>query len=157
MVLGLSGAPSPAGVKVDYDPDVYFLRFRSFGWMEGTPAQSPETDAAIRAAILREMRAGGLDLVEQKPDLIVMTHAAIGGPWALDPDNFFYGGYPQNGWGKSAGRGGEAVLLVDMLEGESKRLIWRGMATGSMPRDPDELGRKIDKVIRKMFRRFPPR
>ena len=44
------------------------------------------------------------------------------------------------------------------MDGELDRPVWRGMASEvmSLP-SPEKLRRKIDKVVRKMFKKFPPR
>ena len=39
-----------AGVKVDYDNGTDFSKYRSFGWMEGTPA-TRSTSASTRASV----------------------------------------------------------------------------------------------------------
>ena len=51
------------------------------------------------------------------------------------------------------------TLIVDILGGESKLLIWRGVASGTLGQlpDPDRIAKKVLTVTDKMFREFPPR
>ncbi|MGD8377729.1 MAG: DUF4136 domain-containing protein [Acidobacteriota bacterium] len=148
-----------ARIQVDFDTTVYFGRYRVYAWMEGTPAKDPEAEAAIHAAVTRELAERGLSPAgeDQEPDLIVVTHATLGGPWALDPDNFAYGGYPEGGWGVSDPKPAEAVLLIDLLDAPSMRIVWRGIVVDSMPKDPDKLAKKIDRYVHKMLKKLPPR
>ena len=58
MVVGaLSTASMSHGVdvKVDYDPTVDFSLFKTISWREGTPAEDPEVENRIHAAIEREL------------------------------------------------------------------------------------------------------
>ncbi len=50
------------------------------------------------------------------------------------------------------------TLIVDMLDGDSTRLIWRALATQTLPTNPkpEKIEKKINKVVGKMFRKFPP-
>ena len=52
----------------------------------------------------------------------------------------------------------KGTLMIDLVDGESQRPVWRGVASEVMDLPtPEKLRKKIDKVTRKMFRQFPPR
>ena len=48
--------------------------------------------------------------------------------------------------------------MIDLIDGESERPVWRGLASEVMG-DPslEKVHKKIDKLTRKMFKDFPPR
>ena len=51
------------------------------------------------------------------------------------------------------------TLVVDVVDGESGELIWRGWADRALafaPEDPEELPAFIDDTVRKIMRTFPP-
>ena len=50
------------------------------------------------------------------------------------------------------------TLIVDLLDGESERAVWRGLASAVLiDMTPSKVRKKVDKVTRKMFKDFPPR
>jgi hypothetical protein len=52
----------------------------------------------------------------------------------------------------------KGVLMVDLIDGESERPVWRGLASEVMgDPSPEKLHKKIDKITKKMFKDFPPR
>ena len=54
-------------------------------------------------------------------------------------------------------KGNGLVLMVDLLDGDSERPVWRGLASEVMGLpDLEKVRKKVDKVTRKMFKSFPP-
>lgn len=50
------------------------------------------------------------------------------------------------------------TLIVDLLDGNSERVVWRGLASDVLGElTPSQVRKKVDKVTRKMFKDFPPR
>ncbi len=48
------------------------------------------------------------------------------------------------------------MLVVDILDGKDKQLIWRGIATDTLSDNPEKNEKKINKAAEKMFAKFPP-
>ena len=71
------------------------------------------------------------------------------------------GGYPSSGFGYpiSASASGYApgTLAVDVTDGRSDELVWRGWAEGALfqPVSPEQLADFIDEVVAKIMRDFP--
>jgi hypothetical protein len=61
-------------------------------------------------------------------------------------------GVTDESWGLEMG-----VLVVDLLDAASGRLIWRGIATGNVAKKPEKRGEKLDNTMAKMFKGFPPK
>ncbi|MEM1177493.1 MAG: DUF4136 domain-containing protein [Acidobacteriota bacterium] len=49
----------------------------------------------------------------------------------------------------------EGTLLIRVLEGSSDKVVWTGWVTEDV-RNPDKPGRQIERVVKKILRRFPP-
>lgn len=58
----------------------------------------------------------------------------------------------------SPGRQMAGTLVVDVLDGESHELLWRGSAEGALidTRRSDQPQEAIDKIVREVLKQFPP-
>ena len=91
-------------------------------------------------------------------------------PW------FFPGSYYSNPWGYacsyrigygygwlplygSPGRQMAGTLVVDVLDGKTRELLWRGTAEGALidTRRSDQPQEAIDKIVREVLKEYPPR
>jgi hypothetical protein len=145
-----------AGVTVDYDETIDFSKYRTFMWTKGTPAVNPEVQEWIVAAVRRELRANGLkQITEGEPDLLVSTVAFA------QYDGGVTGGHMvAQTWAVGITRVeihdvAYGNLIVDLVDAESKALVWRAIAKTGVKGDASNLERKIDKVTKKMFSSYP--
>ncbi len=156
------GAAGAVEVDIDFDPTVDFSRFSSIGWLEGTPAADPLLERKIHAAIERELVPNGFREVREDPDLLLVTHASLDSESEIDASAFEYW-TEYRGWkrplavSEAAYSAQMGVLIVDILDGVDRRLIWRGLATGNVAKKQDKRDEKLDKTMAKMFKGFPPR
>jgi hypothetical protein len=51
------------------------------------------------------------------------------------------------------------TLVVDILEGESHEVLWRGSAEGALidVRRSDQRQETIDKIVREVLKEYPPK
>jgi hypothetical protein len=162
----LSAPAVAGGVKVDHDKEADFAGRKTRAWKAGTEAPNPLTEQKIRMTVEAQMRAKGLTKAEATPDLWVVTHTSVTSEARINVETFGYGGgYGWNGWyawGPATTvriqDNETGVLLVDILDGPGAKLIWRGIASDSIPDlpDPDKIAKKINAAVAKMFRQFPP-
>jgi hypothetical protein len=77
------------------------------------------------------------------------------------------------GWGRGWGWGGPGFgtgiatttttnhnignLVIDLFEGSSKKLLWRGLATENLSSNADKNTKMVDGDINNMFKNFPPK
>ena len=56
------------------------------------------------------------------------------------------------------GRRLAGTLVIDVLDGETHELLWRGTAEGALidPRRSDQSQEEIDRIVREVLTRFPP-
>ncbi|MCI0409812.1 MAG: DUF4136 domain-containing protein [Acidobacteria bacterium] len=153
-------------VKEDYNPATDFSKYKSFRLKRGTPSSSPLTQAKIEKAISSVLTSKGLTAAGDDAGLIIYTHVKIGVEKALDVSSFGYGGY--FGWGGWDGDfGGTSVnvvdvptgtLMVDMVDSSSQQMVWRGIASGTLPSKTTEekSEQRINKAVAKLLKKFPP-
>jgi hypothetical protein len=48
-------------------------------------------------------------------------------------------------------------LVVDVFDGNSKRLLWRGMASRDLSNNSDKNAKGLNQDIEKMMKNFPPK
>jgi hypothetical protein len=87
----------------------------------------------------------------------------LGGGWG--------GGWGWHGWGWGGmgypGGFGEATtttsnqpvsnLVIDLFDGNSKNLLWRGLATQDLSTNANKNTKSLDNDIARMFKGFPPK
>jgi hypothetical protein len=70
------------------------------------------------------------------------------------------------GWGPGFGSGmvtttttdhNVGTLVIDMFDGNSKLLLWRGLATENLSTNDQKNTKQLDGDIAKMFKSFPPK
>ena len=153
--------PAFAGVTVDFDKEADFTKLRTFAWMEGTPAKNELNQKRIVAAIEKELGLKGLKPAEGVPHLYVVTHVSTDQQVVMDSTSTgMYGhSYWGGGWGTTSVNVRTipvGTLVVDLLDGATKNLLWRGVASDTMNPAPDKVEKKINQVVAKMFSKFPP-
>ncbi|MBI5544986.1 MAG: DUF4136 domain-containing protein, partial [Deltaproteobacteria bacterium] len=53
----------------------------------------------------------------------------------------------------------QGTLILDVVDGDSKQLVWRGDAQADLGSDPSgsDAQKKIDEATKKMLSNFPPK
>jgi uncharacterized protein DUF4136 len=154
-------------VKENFNKETDFSKYKTFTLKPGTLAKNPFAQQRIEKAIIAQLTEKGLTQGGEGADLILYTHAKISVEKALDVSSFGYGGY--YGWGGWGGDFGSTsvnvvdvpmgTLMVDMVDGSSKEMVWRGIAQGTVPTSStsEESEKRINKAVAKLFRNFPPK
>jgi len=164
-VLLAAVAAAVAGVNVSFNQKVDFSRFKTYAWKKGTEAPNLLTEKRIHTAVEEQLNARGLTRVEESPDIYVITHTAGSSSARLDVNGFGYAGYGWTGQQYfvpgmvTARENFRGTMIVDLLDGSGKELIWRGSAEENLGIDsnPEKVGKKVFKLVKEMFKDFPPR
>ncbi len=143
------------GAPVDFDPSVDFSLYRTYSWKMGTPARSSEAQKRIEAAVNRELQERGLEQIAQKAQLLVVTHALVEKHTMEQLNDPAYFGY-WSGVRAAPYDFGAGTLVVDLVDAAKEKVIWRGVASSTVSGSLDRMAKKIDKMVRKLFRDFPP-
>jgi hypothetical protein len=163
VVLFLAAAPVLArDVYVDYDPGADFSSYKTFQWVD-TPGTSLEyhnqlIHSRVKNYIQELLSEAGLSEVAENPDLTVTYHASANQELSLDVSAYGYAWGPgfmwDPYWGGAGGVSttvrsyGVGTFMVDLVEADGKKLVWRGSVTGIVvPEDPRKVEKKIYKAI----------
>ncbi len=168
-LLFLPGCTS-VSVSYDYDAHTDFSPLRTYGWKADLPLERSNQLIAkrVKRAVERELGARGFRGPEESPDFLISIHG--GKESVLDVREWGYDYAPREhyrGWTRT-GFGGprwievrkyeEGILVLDIIDGRTEELVWRGTAAGAMgpgmtPRESEE---GIGEAVAKMLGTFPP-
>jgi hypothetical protein len=168
LITFLSTALAPAALAqttTDYDGKVDFGKYKTYSWGTNTSSGNAAADMRIIESIDQRLKAAGWEKVQPGlGEVVVAAHATVREDTNVDA---FYTGWGP-GWGWSATNVGAGVgtvreqklrvgtLVVDMFDAARKALIWRATVEGALSSNADDNLVKIDKVITRMFKKFPP-
>ena len=153
ITLGVA-AVEAAEIKVDFDSQADFARYKTWSWRAGTPAPNPVSDKRLREGIETRLAARGLARVEKGGLLEVVYHAA--GENQITTEKL---GYKQPSFETEATRVRyvrKGSVLLDMIDAASGKVVWRGQAQEVADPTYTDVGRKIDQTLDKLFEHFPP-
>ncbi len=155
----------------DFDPNVDFSRYHTFGFLEGREIEKTGlldnslVRRRVEGLIARQLEARGLRQVpiDQSPDLAVLYWVGVKDKQEIS--TVPRAGYVDPMWG---GRWGpvyndvvvtnyrEGTLIIDLLDAGTKDLVWRTYLVRALSDDPDRNLRGADKDLEKAFAEFPP-
>jgi hypothetical protein len=146
-------------VTTDYNHRVSFANYHTYSWI-GVQAGNDLWQDRIRAAIDNQLAEKGWQRLPNGGDAAVSAFGKTREDQAIQT---FYNGFP--GWGWGGGDGFATTysvpdktgsLTVDIFDGNTRRLIWRGTATDSLADDPEKNVKKLNSAVSDMFKKFPP-
>jgi hypothetical protein len=151
-------------VDRDYDPEVEFDRYYTWYWLADSPTKKTmenadertrELDSLIRNVIAGEMREKGFTLVETNPDIEIAYHIGMTGEYgAVNWDRDYLATVKNAEVYRSSG----GVIIVDMIDARTGRLMWRGKGTGAVNVDPtpEMVEKNLTRAVKKLLDGFPP-
>lgn len=160
MTLAAAAGCSSISVSTDFDSNADFAEYKTFGWMEETESgegydYSGLLDDRIKSAVDKQLQDKGLMKATTNTDLFVVYHA--GKKQQLEVEDWGYGGW----WGVGGGdvyTYEKGTLIVDLVDADTKKMVWRGTAQKALSDDPStsERDAAIGEAIQKMFENYPP-
>ena len=168
LICILSPGVQAQKIKVEYDKNLDFSKFKTFAWGHHDAVSRPMLALVIAGAIEEELTKRGLRKVESNPDVFIQMYGAVDSDMSVSYSDPLYsgmGGIPSfdSGfvmWGYMPG-GTTAVtvrkgqLVVDVIDASQKKLVWRGMATENLSDKPEKLLQQVNTAVEKMFQRYP--
>lgn len=149
-------------VVIDHQPGTAFAEYQSYAFADPGDVRSID-GARIERAVSREL-SGKLESAEpDQADLLVRYR--IEDSVRLQTSGFGYGfgfGRDRLGIGVStvpdAREVKEGKLVVELVERESRQMIWRGVGQRNLTEQmkPDSREALISRLVKDMFERFPP-
>jgi hypothetical protein len=146
-------------VKTDYDRNIDFTRYKTYSW-ERVQAQDRLWVDRIKAAIDKDLSSKGWTWATSGGDVAFVALEVTRNQATLDT---FYSGYG-GGW-RWRGFGDATMtvetykvgsLVVDLFDGQTKMLIWRGSSSDTLSDKSDKNIKTLNKAVQKMFEHFPP-
>jgi uncharacterized protein DUF4136 len=150
-------------VNVDYDPSFDFQTPKSFA-IAHYNKEGEDTlfnDRLIKALEADLQAKGYMMTAKDKADLILTFHTNVENKISIDTDYQMIG-YARYGYG-----GGmvattrtynyqKGTLIIDVLNPETEKIVWRGMATDILKehKTPQERTAYINKVVKKTMADF---
>ncbi len=154
-------------IKVDtaYDPSAEFSHLKTYSWADiDSPEDKlesyPEVKEMVRDAIKLVMRIKGFEFKESGDvDFKVAAYAGIKQAMRLTES----GRVPDSSWLGPTGvydysRAGKATLFIDIFDGKTGNLIWRGDGVGFI--ENYSMGKKmregVNTWVANILKSFPP-
>jgi len=143
-------------VTVDSDPAAPFATYRTYAWVQGTPAPNPLNEDRLHASVDARLAARGLGMNTTAPDVFVTTHVTTRERQELIVSGFGYGAWWGGGYGTaSVDTSVEGTLVLDLYDAKTKKMVWRGVATATASDKPTKNAKKMNSALDKMFEKFP--
>ncbi len=168
-VIGLGGC-APVRVSAHVDPSADFSRLTTFDWgpADALPAGDPRLDANgffqdhMQGAVERQMLLKGYERAgeQQAVDLRIHFHAVIRQRLNVDDIDARRGYCSGRDCGGSVSEFEEGTLIVDVMDGRTNRLVWRGwaqQAVGDALENQDRLAQRIDRAVTGLMAALPGR
>lgn len=162
LLLMLCGIAAAQKVQADYDKTTNFAQYHTYSWVK-VAMPNDIWDKRVQDYVDKDLQAKGWSRVESGGDVGI---SAIGTTHERHELNTFYND-PGFGWGwRRFGPGfttttvsnyREGMLVLDMYDGKSKDLIYRGSAQDGLSDNPEKNANKLQKAVDKMFKKFPPK
>ena len=152
---------SCSSVKVVFDQSVDFGKYKSFYCMECTDEYSKIAPAIdnekyrelIRTAVIEELSNKGLLFTESNPDLLVDFKLVIEERMAIlgDPETAY------NYWETykyPIANIKHRIMIINLVDANQQVAVWQGITSSMLESDPETVGKKTKKAIKKMFKQY---
>ena len=150
------------------DPGLVWSKYKTFDWgpADALPAGDPRLEKdpffqdRVSGAIEKAMAGRGFErsAASERPDILIHYHASITNRLDVNDSDHGYGYCATNDCVPGVTRYEAGTLVVDMVDAATNVLLWRGWAQGTVEGvfgDRDQLGRRIDEGVRRMFETLP--
>lgn len=152
-------------VSVTFDHEAQFAKFKTYKWVPVESAQHLDdlTADQLVGTCNAELAKKGLKKLDDKADLYIAYQVAQGNEKKMS--HFDLGATYGSGAGATSATGGASttivhsgLLVLDMYDAATKKLIWRGVVSNAIAADakPDKKQKQMDAGIEKLLKDYPP-
>ncbi|MFM8913805.1 MAG: DUF4136 domain-containing protein [Flammeovirgaceae bacterium] len=152
-------------VHTSYDTRVDFSKYKRYCWLQGCeftftgPSYIDEKKIKVlmEAAVKKEMAKKGFAYDDGDPQLLVDVHQAV------ETDTAFIYHRLQEEWMFMNFTPAQEILLmkgtliVDMIDKETGRMIWRSVATSYLEKNPELTEENFTNGVSIALKKFPPK
>ena len=154
-------------VKVGADPSVDLSKYKTYALDKGVPASNLIINQMIIEAVNQAVTAKGLSRVNTNPDITIVILVASDAALHIANPSW------SNAMGSAASTGiaagtqswtiSKGTIVVDIADAGTKKTVWRGSATSTLPhgptgdlvKDAKDADKPIRKAVEKMFKQYP--
>ena len=174
LALLLAGCASGPKINTDYDHNVDFSKFKTYGFFNPMSIENPNYSSIygslLRDAISNEMDSRGYTKSDD-PDLMINASGWLQEKTKVtttnDPYMGGYYGYRAGYYGTWGGYGfgtqthvssyTEGTVNIDLVDRVEKKMVWEGVAVGRIHKDKpkDEVRANVNAGIQEMFSVYP--
>ncbi|HXW56631.1 MAG TPA: DUF4136 domain-containing protein [Candidatus Cybelea sp.] len=173
LLVFLPAAVRAQEVSYNYAEKVDFSKFKTYKWVDIAAVKAPSQllDQDIKEAVEAQLRAKGLTLSDDHPQLFIAYQASVNQEKRITTfySDFWHWQYGP-GWRYGYGYSGPSMstatsstmhsgdLVLDIYDAEQKDLVWRGEVSKTLSpgNSPEKTRKNIDKSIAKLFKNYPP-
>ena len=167
LTLGVTlSACATLNVSSHVERGLDFTQYRTWDW--AAPDELPTTDPRLDTAFVRDHLQGAVEkqfalrrierAASDRPDLLVHTHANVSPQIDANRADPASGAcYDEDCFVRVLERE-VGTILVDVVDGRTGRLVWRGWAQTDIEGvidDPGKLQERVAKAVEGMFAGFP--
>lgn len=152
---GMVGAHAQQ-IENDYDHQTNFSQYKTYSWKQ---INAPDSiwEGRIKGAVDAQLAAKGWTRVDAGGDAVLCAVGNTGEAATLER---FYGGmgpgWRWRGWSEPVSYD-EGTLIIDIFDAKTQALVWRGFASQTVSSKDQKNINKLDKVVAKLFKNFPPK
>ena len=148
-------------VGYDYDQQTNFAGLKTYNWLPVPKGVKVNTfvQERIKNAVNSELEAKGLRMTSDKPDFLIAMQTMRKERESYAPQSSGYTYGPSwRGPRYSTYTYEEGTLVLDFVDPTSKKLIWRGTASGVVDSKmtPEKIDKLVNEAVQKTLKNFPP-
>jgi len=158
-------------VSSDHDPSASFSGLRTYAWRSDPPTlpddprlSGPFFAAQVHKAVDKGLAAKGYEEVTSgEPHFLVGYHVVLQEKLETATMNTSYGYRRGWGWGGMSqthlSSFEQGTLILDIVDPETKRLVWRGSAKAvvDFSASKEKRERRLNRAVKKLLKSFPPK
>jgi hypothetical protein len=151
-------------VRVNFDPEAHFARYKTYRLVHSTGAQSAPLlfpDQLIAGFVEERLAARGLKRVTPGADLLISYRFVVAEyPRKI---NLSDGVGPTGlGWGDTTYTAlvrpiQEGTLVIDMVDARKNHIVFEGISSLTVSSSPQKNTKKLAGIVREILESFPPR
>jgi len=154
-------------VQTDYDKSAAYNTFKTYQWLKQESVVSTmgyedvdnsSISQTVQAIADKVLNGKGFRLIDQdNPDFLITYYAGLKKRVNVNEYGYSYGEWQSGLYDRNRNVQAyqEGLLMIDIILGSSKELVWRGWLTGIIE-EPNSAGQKIDNAVKEILHKFPP-
>ncbi|MCI0665155.1 MAG: DUF4136 domain-containing protein [Acidobacteria bacterium] len=164
FLLFMTNISLAQNVSVEYDKGNDFSAYKTYCYINGTPARNKLINQRIVEGIDAQLAAKGLQKIaaSDNPDLVVVYHAGtdqLTKPNTADLDAWVNGTW----WYGLGGTSTKALdkipvghLIIDICDVKNRKYIWHAIAHSTLNDDSlEKLEKTLSQALTQMFEKYP--